>query len=158
MPSHSPYALSNLTLVKFSNFSLLELHKNKRFLFEIEVYPYISLSFSLMLGKTFNFPHLFDIQSLIDIGVCILRLSNWYPWIFSSFSSLSSFVTHYLVFKVQLIEWHSLLCWWRWGESNSWPPACKAGALPAELHPQIYIIGGPKWTRTTDLTLIRRAL
>ena len=29
------------------------------------------------------------------------------------------------------------LLWWRWGESNSWPPACKAGALPAELHPQI---------------------
>ena len=28
--------------------------------------------------------------------------------------------------------------WWRWGESNSWPPACKAGALPAELHPQIF--------------------
>ena len=27
--------------------------------------------------------------------------------------------------------------WWRWGESNSWPPACKAGALPAELHPHI---------------------
>ena len=25
--------------------------------------------------------------------------------------------------------------WWRWGESNSWPPACKAGALPAELRP-----------------------
>ena len=27
------------------------------------------------------------------------------------------------------------LSWWRWGESNPWPPACKAGALPAELHP-----------------------
>ena len=27
--------------------------------------------------------------------------------------------------------------WWRWGESNSWPPACKAGALPTELHPHI---------------------
>ena len=113
------------------------------------------------------------------------------------------------------------LNWWRWGESNSWPPACKAGALPAELHPQISVdtslltnikslvifvchecptygwhhirlcasllrqlrclslrftsrfhtgtlircftllrnvSGGPKWTRTTDLTLIRRAL
>ena len=25
--------------------------------------------------------------------------------------------------------------WWRWGESNSWPPACKADALPTELHP-----------------------
>ena len=29
------------------------------------------------------------------------------------------------------------LSWWRWGGSNSWPPACKAGALPAELHPHI---------------------
>ena len=29
--------------------------------------------------------------------------------------------------------------WWRWGGSNSWPPACKAGALPAELHPQIFV-------------------
>ena len=27
--------------------------------------------------------------------------------------------------------------WWRWGESNPWPPACKAGALPAELHPRL---------------------
>ena len=27
--------------------------------------------------------------------------------------------------------------WWRWGGSNSWPPACKAGALPAELHPHL---------------------
>ena len=25
--------------------------------------------------------------------------------------------------------------WWRWWGSNPWPPACKAGALPAELHP-----------------------
>ena len=31
----------------------------------------------------------------------------------------------------------NLLTWWRWGESNSWPPACKAGALPAELHPRL---------------------
>ena len=30
------------------------------------------------------------------------------------------------------IKWSN---WWRWGGSNSWPPACKAGALPAELHP-----------------------
>ena len=26
---------------------------------------------------------------------------------------------------------------WRWRDSNSWPPACKAGALPTELHPHI---------------------
>ena len=29
----------------------------------------------------------------------------------------------------------SHVLWWRWRGSNSWPPACKAGALPAELHP-----------------------
>ena len=27
---------------------------------------------------------------------------------------------------------------WRWRDSNSWPPACKAGALPTELHPHIF--------------------
>ena len=26
---------------------------------------------------------------------------------------------------------------WRWRDSNSWPPACKAGALPTELHPHL---------------------
>ena len=28
--------------------------------------------------------------------------------------------------------------WWRWRDSNPWPPACRAGALPAELHPHIW--------------------
>ena len=28
--------------------------------------------------------------------------------------------------------------WWRWRESNPWPPACRAGALPTELHPRIW--------------------
>ena len=26
---------------------------------------------------------------------------------------------------------------WRWWDSNPWPPACRAGALPTELHPRI---------------------
>ena len=34
-----------------------------------------------------------------------------------------------------LTTWAMRPFWWRWGGSNSWPPACKAGALPAELHP-----------------------
>ena len=39
--------------------------------------------------------------------------------------------------------------WWRWGDSNPWPPACRAGALPAELHPLgfftgvLYLFSGP---------------
>src|SRR3984957_19117848 len=31
-------------------------------------------------------------------------------------------------------SWTSEESWWTWGDSNSRPPACKAGALPAELH------------------------
>ncbi len=46
--------------------------------------------------------------------------------------------------------------WWSWAGSNRWPPACKAGALPAELQP--LIIGGPEWIRTTDPSLIRAVL
>ena len=30
---------------------------------------------------------------------------------------------------------------WRWRDSNSWPPACKAGALPTELHPHMGLSG-----------------
>ena len=43
---------------------------------------------------------------------------------------------------------------WRCGDSNPVPPACKAGALPDELHPR----GGASWTRTRGLSLIRTAL
>ena len=90
------------------------------------------------------------------------------------------------------------ISWWRWWDSNPWPPACRAGALPAELHPHnkckvhnaecriiricffslcAFALVGPldyfllmhecslrfragrtKWTRTTDLVLIRHAL
>ena len=38
-----------------------------------------------------------------------------------------------------LILLDTLLSWWRWTGSNRWPPACKAGALPAELHPHILL-------------------
>ena len=29
--------------------------------------------------------------------------------------------------------------WWRLAGSNRWPPACRAGALPAELNPRVYV-------------------
>ena len=43
----------------------------------------------------------------------------------------------YEVFKVHDFSFISLSWWWRRRDSNSWPPACKAGALPAELRPLI---------------------
>ena len=39
--------------------------------------------------------------------------------------------------------------WWRWRESNPWPPACRAGALPAELHPHNGIFPTVPGNRTT---------
>ena len=53
--------------------------------------------------------------------------------------------------------------WWSQTGSNRRPPACKAGALPAELWPRLERFapcksGGPGKTRTSDLTLIKRAL
>ena len=41
------------------------------------------------------------------------------------------FSLHSFVLCQTFILWQ-----WRWGDSNPWPPACKAGALPTELHPQ----------------------
>ena len=52
--------------------------------------------------------------------------------------------------------------WWSQTGSNRRPPACKAGALPTELWPRLRTLralcGGPGKTRTSDLTLIKRAL
>ena len=43
--------------------------------------------------------------------------------------------------------------WWRWRDSNSWPPACRAGALPTELHPrsffQLFRVPSDPENRTT---------
>ena len=40
------------------------------------------------------------------------------------------------IFAWQL-DFIKLLSAWRWRDSNSRPPACKAGALPTELHPHL---------------------
>ena len=36
-----------------------------------------------------------------------------------------------------LASWATGPFWWRLAGSNRWPPACKAGALPAELNPHL---------------------
>ena len=37
--------------------------------------------------------------------------------------------------------------WWRLAGSNRWPPACKAGALPAELNPHIHPLFLKWWAK-----------
>lgn len=44
-----------------------------------------------------------------------------------------------------------VLCQWRIGDSNPWPPACKAGALPVELIPLATVTGlEPASSRSTS--------
>ena len=69
----------------------------------------------------------------------------------------------YAVFKVRYVRSTVSLAKWRWRDSNSWPPACKAGALPTELHPHTgkyeifrstsFEIYGLKWALPPELRL-----
>ena len=49
-------------------------------------------------------------------------------WISKRLKETSTFVA---------ASFNLLFLWWRLAGSNRWPPACKAGALPAELNPRI---------------------
>ena len=61
--------------------------------------------------------------------------------IFTMFSfqgAFLSFQRNSMKFQPELeLQSVSLEKWWRLAGSNRWPPACKAGALPAELNPHI---------------------
>ena len=65
-------------------------------------------------------------------------------WAMSPFSVLPNWFTAFRMLNIR---------WWRWRDSNSWPPACRAGALPTELHPrsffQLFRVFGP-WKSNND--------
>ena len=48
------------------------------------------------------------------------------------FTTICSF---HILIRFSMSICRTLCPWWRWWDSNPWPPACRAGALPAELHP-----------------------
>ena len=57
-------------------------------------------------------------------------------------SPLSFRFVHLLLETFICLSWtRTRVRWWRWWDSNPWPPACRAGALPAELHPHIAAFG-----------------
>ena len=69
---------------------------------------------------------------------------SYAPNIFSPLSwEVFLFITHLLFDSVlgPASRW-----WWRIRESNPWPPACKAGALPAELIPRFSCLLLQNWT------------
>ena len=103
---------------------------------------------------SFHYRRKLHIASLL-----LLSNQNTLRWAFDSFYEGISFKKFNEISYLYGISVNSLF-WWRLAGSNRWPPACKAGALPAELNPHICFgkSGGPKWTRTIDLTIISRVL
>ena len=153
-----------------------------------------------------SFPLLLPSHNIASImfQCSVFKVHLWIPLSRNSMKPQITFL--FFVVSVNLL-------WWRVPGSNRWPPACKAGALPAELTPHrgsiqkwwakmdslscgkatpvatvhrtvaksrlsspfcffafrtlsfrswllIYFSwsGGPKWTRTIDLTIISRVL
>ena len=85
---------------------------------------YSVMSFVLLKKAFLSFYWIFGLLILgcLDIWNFHFFLSILY--LYEIFKVLSNL--HYLA-KIQ----------WRRRDSNSWPPACKAGALPTELHPHL---------------------
>ena len=55
-------------------------------------------------------------------------------WVWTRRSNQLSYLASYYILIIMI---HNTgLYWWRWWGSNSRPSACKADALPVELHPQ----------------------
>ena len=82
--------------------------------------------FVFIFGCLVNYKWLFIIISLYEVlkvQLAKIREANFRP---VSNLLLTCFLTIDLSIE------------WRWGDSNPWPPACKAGALPTELHPHFY--------------------
>ena len=66
-----------------------------------------------------------------------VTLWNWLFFVNRIFDVVVSISTYYFsICSFQGTNTVILRSQWRWGDSNPWPPACKAGALPTELHPQ----------------------
>ena len=83
------------------------------------VFAYVSVSWSVWMDSNHR-PRAYQARAL----------TTW---------ATDRFLTH-LVFRSTICRFPD---WWRWRESNPWPPACRAGALPAELHPHIGFFIGP---------------
>ena len=142
MPRHPPCALLHLTKSVY----LCALHRISSLLFvnlTLSESSFFSLVFSVNLRncilisqnprlswKTLVF-RFRGIRCFLPCGNAV-RSRKASVFISISFSLLTCLYTKYIysVFKVL-----TLSGWWRIRGSNPWPPACKAGALPAELIP-----------------------
>ena len=149
MPRHSPCALISFTICS-SRLYLSSLTKKLFFSFYLllNLYwffisthsPHFAFS-ALLCYSVFKLPSLYPLKNTFQyihyqllINLYTFKFILYSFWVGTSgleppTSRLSGVRSNHLSYAPFFL--------WRWGESNSWPPACKAGALPAELHPRL---------------------
>ena len=139
MPRHSPCALISLTYSVFTNLE----KSNNWFSSYKELCRLIKKLIFLLLSKNCN---IFTHYKKVFFLYCCLLIIAFIITMFSfqgAFESFKDSVKPQLSLKLQSI----FKKWWRLAGSNRWPPACKAGALPAELNPHILFL---KWWAKMD--------
>ena len=96
------------------------------------IFEFLSQETQWSFNLSWNFSQSLNLAfCILHFAFCILHLEEvvGQNGLEPSTSRLS------VVCSSQLSYWPM---WWRLRESNPWPPACKAGALPAELNPQLF--------------------
>ena len=114
------------------------------------MFSLISILYSVFNEHFLNL-NFFKFLKHLNFFKCFKNLKILLDWVDSNHRphayqacALTTWATiHYLSGFLPL----SLPLWvWRWWDSNPWPPACRAGALPAELHPHIeWKVKSEKW-------------
>ena len=99
---------------------------------------FTSCSFSLDLKSQVN--HYCLSTTVKSFLVSRFRWNRVYPLRSLSLNSIIYFRCVCLIHIIQFprYNYRTKVRWWRIRESNPWPPACKAGALPAELIPHTW--------------------
>ena len=110
----------------------------------------VKLYFPFSFGKTYNLDYLsssvrFLLKSFFySVVKDLWAVRLWSVWMDSNHRprayqarALATWATNRnLTLRLWFVHLFARFTgWWRWRESNPWPPACRAGALPAELHP-----------------------
>ena len=76
------------------------------------------------------------IYSIVKFHVALFWVLGGLDGLEPSTSRLSGARSSHLSYRPVYSKAYSVRStWWRWRDSNPWPPACRAGALPTELHP-----------------------
>ena len=143
-----------LMLLKFFTLSYILIYFGKTFphflcLIIFIYYPWVCIYFikvnisSLLLSIIVLHCSVFKVQNFVEYFSLII--SKQWVYLEQIFVRNEFFrrcrVRVYAKPRKNLFSGKKMSKWWRWGGSNSWPPACKAGALPAELHPHFRCSG-----------------